>query len=108
MVLFQQVYFYTGENIRILLIVTIVVIGRFNSDFCYMQYTFRVVSTKSQSLIRKLTPTIDKIYVLWYIIGILTSTGLDVNARHICNWIFAQTKITIIYSTNTKIVKLNV
>ena len=35
----------------------------------------------TQSLIRKLTPTIDKIPVWWYIIGIPASVGLDVNVR---------------------------
>ena len=45
-----------------------------------------------------LTPPIDKIPVWWYIIGIPTSAGLDVNVRRLCNWIFAQTKIAIVYS----------
>ena len=49
-------------------------------------------------LIRKLTPTIDKIHVWWYIIGIPASTGLDVNVRRLCNWILAQNKIAIVYS----------
>ena len=53
---------------------------------------------QTQSLIRKLTPTMDKIPVLWYIIGIPASAGLDVNVRRLCNWIFGQTKIAIVYS----------
>ena len=51
----------------------------------------------TQSLIRKLTPTIDKIPVWWYIIGISASAGL-VNVRRLCKWIFAQAKIVIVYS----------
>ena len=49
------------------------------------------------SLIRKLTPTIDKIPVWWYIIGIPASADVDVNVRRICNWIKAQVKIAIVY-----------
>ena len=40
----------------------------------------------------------DKIPVWWYIIGIPTSAGPDVNVRRLCNWIFAQAKIAIVYS----------
>ena len=56
----------------------------------------------TQSLIRKLTPTIDKIHVWWYIIDIPASAGLDVNVRRLCNWIFAQAKIAIVYSRFNK------
>ena len=42
----------------------------------------------SQSLIRKLTPPIDKIIVWWYIIGIPASVGLD--GIRLCNWIDAH------------------
>ena len=56
----------------------------------------------TQSLIRKLSPTIDKIHVWWYIIGIPDSAGLDVNVRRLCNWIFAQAKIAIVYSRFNK------
>ena len=56
----------------------------------------------TQSLIRKLTPTIDNIPVWWYIIGIPTSAGIDVNVRRLCNWIFAQAKIAIVYSRFNK------
>ena len=40
----------------------------------------------TKSLISKLTPTIDKIPVWWYIIGIIVSSGLDVNVRLLGNW----------------------
>ena len=66
-----------------------------------MQHTFRVVQL-TKSLIRKLTPTMDTIYVWWYIIGILASAGLDVNVRRLCNWIFALAKISIVYSRFNK------
>ena len=56
----------------------------------------------TQSLIRKLTPTIDQIHVWCYIIGIPASAGLDVNVRRLCNWIFAQAKIAIVYSRFNK------
>ena len=49
----------------------------------------------TQNLIRKLTPTIDKLPVWWYIIGILSSSDLDIYARRLGNWIFSQTKTTI-------------
>ena len=55
-----------------------------------------------QSLIRKLTPPIDKIPVWWYIIGIPARAGLDVNVRRLGNWMFAQTKIAIAYSRFNK------
>ena len=44
----------------------------------------------TQSLIRKLTPTMDTIPVWWYISGIPASAGLDVNVRRLCNWIFLR------------------
>ena len=56
----------------------------------------------TQSLIRKLTPTMDTIPVWWYIIGTPDRVGLDVNVRRLCNWIFAQTKIAIVYSRFNK------
>ena len=56
----------------------------------------------TQSLIHKLTPTIDKIYVWWYIIGIPASAGLHVNVRRLCNCIFAQAKIAIVSSVNVE------
>ena len=56
----------------------------------------------TQSSIRKLTPTMDNIPVWWYIIGIPASAGLDVNVRRLCNWIFAQAKIAIVYSRFNK------
>ena len=57
----------------------------------------------TQSLIRKLTPTIVKIHVWWYIIGIPANAGLGVNVRRLCNWIiFAQAKIAIVYSRFNK------
>ena len=56
----------------------------------------------TQSLIRKLTPPIYKIPVWWYIIGIPASAGHDVNVRRLCNWIFAQCKIAIVYSRFNK------
>ena len=52
----------------------------------------------TQSLICKLTPTMDKIPVWWYVIGIPASAGLDVNVKRICNWILAQANIPIVYS----------
>ena len=56
----------------------------------------------TQSLIRKLTPTIEKFLFWWYIIGIPASAGLDVNVRRLCKWIFAQAKIAIVYSRFNK------
>ena len=56
----------------------------------------------TRSLIRKLTPTINTILVWWYIIGIPAGAGLDVNIRRLCNWIFAQLKIAIVYSRFNK------
>ena len=44
----------------------------------------------------------DKIPVWWYIIGIPASAGRDVNVRRICNWIFAQAIIAIVYSRFNK------
>ena len=44
----------------------------------------------------------DKIPVWWDIIGIPASAGLDVNVRRLCNWIFAQAKIAIVYSRFNK------
>ena len=44
----------------------------------------------------------DKIPVWWYIIGIPASACLDVNVRLICNWIFAQAKIAVVYSRFNK------
>ena len=52
----------------------------------------------TQSLICKLTSTIDTIPVWWYIIGIPASAGLDVYVRHLCNWILAQAIIVFVYS----------
>ena len=43
-----------------------------------------------------------KIPVWWYIIGIPASAGLDVNVRRLCNWIFAQAKIAIVYKRFNK------
>ena len=48
----------------------------------------------TQSLIRKLTPTLDK----FLFVGIPASAGLDVNVSCLGNCIFAQTKIAIVYS----------
>ena len=56
----------------------------------------------TQSLIRKLTQTIDKIPVWWYIIGIPASDGIDVNVRRLYNWISAHKKIAIVYSRFNK------
>ena len=57
----------------------------------------------TQSLISKLTPTINQIPVWWwYIIGIPASASLDVNVRCLCNWIFAQANIAIVYSRFNK------
>ena len=56
----------------------------------------------TQSLIHKLTPKMDKIPVWWYIIGIPASAGLDANVRRLCNWIFAQANIAIVYSRFNK------
>ena len=44
----------------------------------------------------------DKIPVWWYIIVIPASAGLDVDVRGLCNWIFAQEKIAIVYSRFNK------
>ena len=55
----------------------------------------------SKSLIVKLPPTIDKIPVWWYIIGIPTCSGLAVNVGCLGNWIFVQTKVSIVYSSWT-------
>ena len=38
----------------------------------------------TKGLIRKLTPTIDKIPVWWYLIVILAIDGLDVNVTRLC------------------------
>ena len=56
----------------------------------------------TQSLISKLTPTIAKIPVWWYIIGIPASACLDVNVRRLCNCIYASAKIAIVYSSFNK------
>ena len=40
----------------------------------------------------------QQIPVWWYIIGIPASDGLDVNARRLGIWIFAQAKIAFLYS----------
>ena len=56
----------------------------------------------TQSLIRKLTLTIDKFPVWWYIIGIPANAGPDVNVRRLCNWILVQAKIAIVYSRFNK------
>ena len=116
--LFQQVDFYTGVKYS----------DSPNCNYCGelddLTHIFVACSRLSglfqltQSLIRKLTPTIDKIPVWWYIIGIPASAGLDVNVRRLCNWIFVQAKIAIVYyivyivycidSTNTGVVGLNV
>ena len=102
MVLFQQVDFYTAVNIRILLIVAIVV--KYD-DLTHIFVTcsrLSVLFQLTQSLISKLTPTMDIIPVWWYIIGVPTSAGLDVNVRRLCNRIFAQAKIAIVYSRFNK------
>ena len=64
----------------------------------------------NQKLIRKLTTTIDKIPVWWYIIGIPASSGLDVNVRRLGNGFVHRQKLQlfILYSTNTRVVGLNV
>ena len=48
---------------------------------------------QTQSLIRKLTPIIDKLPIWWNI-----SSGLDVYVRRLGNLIFALAKIAIVYS----------
>ena len=73
-----------------------------------MQDIFRFVSV-TESVIRKLTQTINTIPVWWYIIDIPTSSGLYVNVRRLDNWSFAHEKIAIEYSiTKTGVVRLNV
>ena len=44
----------------------------------------------------------NKIPVLWYIIGIPANACLDVNVRRLCNWIIAQDKNAIVYSIFNK------
>ena len=78
--LFQQVDFYTDSP---------------NCNYCGelddLTHIFVTCSRLSglfqltQSLIRKLTPTMDTIPVWFYIIGIPASAGLDVNVRRLCN-----------------------
>ena len=46
----------------------------------------------TQSLFRKLTPTIDNIPVWWYNIGNPASSGHVVYIRRLGNWVFAQAK----------------
>ena len=46
----------------------------------------------TQSLISKLTLTIDKIPVWRYIFGIPAGAGLGVNVRRLCTWIFCADK----------------
>ena len=72
------------------------------SEFDDLTHTFVTCSRLSglfqltQSLISKLTLTIP---VWWCIIGI---PAVDVNVRRLCNWIFAQAKIAIVYSRFNK------
>ena len=56
----------------------------------------------TQSIIRKLCPTIHKIPFMWYIIGIPPKTGLNSYVRHLGSWIFALAKISIVHSRFNK------
>ena len=72
--------------------------------------TFSGLFQLTQSLIRKLTPTIDKIPVRWYIIGIPASAGLDVMLDAYATGFLPRQKLQlyIVDSTNTRVVGLNV
>ena len=59
----------------------------------------------TQSIIRKLLPTIDKLPFWWYMVGIPPKSLCDhnVNTRRLVNWIFAISKIAIIHSRFNKV-----
>ena len=65
-------------------------------EFDYLTHIFVTCSRLS------VIYTIDKIPVWWYINGIPTSAGLDVNVRCLGNWIFAHAKSAIVYNRFNK------
>ena len=71
------------------------------NDLTYIFITcsrLSVLFQLTQSLIRKLISTIDKIPVSWYIIGIPASSGPAIYVRRLGNWIAQKLLLYIVYS----------
>ena len=77
-------------------------------DLTHFFVTCSKVDLVNSKLIRKWTPTIDKIPVWRYIIGIPASAGLDVNGKHLDTGFLRRQKLQLykVYSTKTGVVGL--